>query len=181
KDQRVDVEAFYDQDLTEAGLAWLLTQPTFDVYELWLKQKYVRALSAYGDQALAHGDMPVAERLYHFALQLDPSRVDLYRGLGLTLLETEQWEEAEKVFLDLTTREPNDPLYAFGHAVALFQLGKADEARIEAARAKTLDPTNKFLEREAAFFERWQPGVDLEQFMQEETAPPVKRPEEESD
>ncbi|HYE79714.1 MAG TPA: hypothetical protein VEI97_17140, partial [bacterium] len=146
-------EAFFEQRLDPPQLAWLIDQEGFDFYEVILREKYIRTLAAYAERALASGQLELGERLFSFTAELEPARWDLLRGLAISVLDREQWTDAKHLFGQLAKHDPNDPLYAFGLAVAHYHLGDMEQWRLEVARAHALDPENKFLELEAQTLE----------------------------
>lgn len=149
RDETLDVTLFTRQELQPPGdLAWLLRQQSFDFYEERLKAKYLQTLRVYGSAALAKNKLTEAERLFDFILQIDSESWEVYRELGIALLLREDWERAGEVFTKLSRHDSQDALAPYALAVVHYRLGDLRAARMEAARAKALDPDNRLVERE---------------------------------
>lgn len=171
--ERLSVDAFRQQGLTvPQELGWLLRQPTFDFYEQMLLEKYIATLTLYGQQALSRHAISEAERLFRFVLELDPESLELMRDLGKSLLLSQDWESAGEIFSELSRRDANDPLAPFALAIVHMHLGDLRAARLEAARARALDPDNRLVEREAALIDQMLAEEAAARLFREAAPPP---------
>jgi tetratricopeptide (TPR) repeat protein len=79
-----------------------------------------------------------AVRVIREALAVDAKPAQYWNSLGTVLGASGQMAEAERAFAEAATREPGNGLYVYNRALALNQLGRRDEALVQAKRAADL-------------------------------------------
>jgi Flp pilus assembly protein TadD len=72
------------------------------------------------------------------AIALDERPAQYWFSLGTVLGAGGHMAEAERAFNEAISREPNNGLYVYNHGVALFRLGRKDEAAAQMNRAAAL-------------------------------------------
>jgi choline-sulfatase len=79
-----------------------------------------------------------AARVIREALVIDPRPAQYWHSLGTVLGASGDIAGAERAFGEAISREPNNGQYVYNHGVALFRLGRKDEASAEMNRAAAL-------------------------------------------
>jgi tetratricopeptide (TPR) repeat protein len=85
------------------------------------------------------GDLKGAIEGFRRVLKLDPTLFAAEQDLGLAHVRLNQWQEAEAVFADLTTRQASSADAGYFHALSLYNLGHINEAETEARRTLRLN------------------------------------------
>jgi tetratricopeptide (TPR) repeat protein len=138
----------------DLALAYFLTGRTADA------RKLIHDLSARRDTAELHdllgeveekdGNFVGAANEFEAAAHMDPSESNIF-DWGCELLLHRTLEPAIEVFRQGTNRFPNSPRMAIGLGMALYSVGKYDEAVKSLLRAAALDPQDprsyRFLSR----------------------------------
>ena len=150
--QQIDPSS-YDNGY-DLALAYFLTGRTADA------RKVIHDLSARRDTAELHdllgeveekdGNFVGAANEFEAAAHMDPSESNIF-DWGCELLLHRTLEPAIEVFRQGTSRFPNSPRMAIGLGMALYSVGKYDEAVESLLRAADLDPQDprsyRFLSR----------------------------------
>jgi tetratricopeptide (TPR) repeat protein len=79
-----------------------------------------------------------ATREVQRAVAIDPKPAQYWNSLGTVLGGGRKMADAERAFAQALSRDPNNGLYHYNHALALQQLGRRDEAAAEFSRAAAL-------------------------------------------
>src|SRR6185369_2398188 len=86
------------------------------------------------------GDISGAVEQYRRALELDPSRHEIYNNLGKLLAAQGRFEDALPYCRDAVRLAPKSPVAHFGLGVVLNRLGQPDAALAEFLEAVSLEP-----------------------------------------
>lgn len=139
--QQIDPSS-YDNGY-DLSLDYLLTERTADA------RKLIHDLEARKDTAELHnllaeveekeGNFVGAANEFQAAAHMEPSESNLF-DWGSELLIHRTLEPAVEVFREGTSRYPNSPRMAIGSGMALYSLGKYDEAVKSLVRGAELDP-----------------------------------------
>jgi tetratricopeptide (TPR) repeat protein len=139
--QQIDAES-YDNGY-DLSLAYLVTGRTADA------RKVIQKLLAHKESAELHnllaqveekdGDFVAAANEFQAAAHMEPSESNLF-DWGGELLVHRTLEPAIEVFQEGTKRYPDSQRMAIGLGMALYSLGKYDEAVKSLLRATDLDP-----------------------------------------
>lgn len=92
------------------------------------------------DSYITLGEWPGLLRLTTIALRDDPDNSDLHKQRGLALLEQGKEREALASFDEMLRIDPEDPWGYYFRGDTYERFGKMDEARVEYARVKEIDP-----------------------------------------
>lgn len=84
-------------------------------------------------------DLNSAVRNFNEAIKRDPTLYGAWQDLGLAYVKANRWDEAVKVFSDLTQRQPNSVEAAYFHALSLYNAGDMTKAEAETRRALRVD------------------------------------------
>jgi tetratricopeptide (TPR) repeat protein len=79
-----------------------------------------------------------AARTMRDALAIDPRPAQYWHSLGTVLGAGGDIPAAERAFSEAVSREPNNGQYVYNHGVALYRLGRKDEAAAQMNRAAAL-------------------------------------------
>jgi tetratricopeptide (TPR) repeat protein len=112
------------------------------------KQVFDTLVSAHPDSARTHEAqadsdailrrVPEAEKEFQEVLRLRPDLPGVQLALGELYASASQWEKAETAFRTETQLRPGDAEAAYNFGMALLQLGKVHQARLELVRADSL-------------------------------------------
>lgn len=98
-------------------------------HALDLDPRDAAALANLGLLAQRAGDDAAAARLYTDTLTLDPDQSLARNNLGTLYLKRQRWADALEQFTVLLARSPGDHDAALNRAVALYEMGRREEAR----------------------------------------------------
>jgi tetratricopeptide (TPR) repeat protein len=111
-------------------------------------------LDLLGDAYTQTNDFAKAETAYRKAVQMDPSEVSHYRGLGQALVSEEKYPEALKVYQKLIDLMPDDPDNYLREAQIYRELNQYDKAEESLLKAKQYAPGSlQILYNEAMLYE----------------------------
>ena len=111
-------------------------------------------LDLLGDAYTQTKDYAKAEAAYRKAVDLDPSEVSHYRGLGQSLVSEEKYPEALKVYEKLIDLMPDDPDNYLRVAQIYRELNEYDKAEENLLKAKQYSPGSlEILYNEAMLYE----------------------------
>ena len=111
-------------------------------------------LDLLGDAYTQSKDLPKAEEAYRKAVDLDPSELTHYRGLGQTLLAEEKYTEALKVYEKLVDLMPDDADNYLRMAQIYRELHQNDKAEENLLKARQYAPGSlEVLYNEAMLYE----------------------------
>jgi tetratricopeptide (TPR) repeat protein len=143
KAQRIDPGS-YDNGY-DLSLAYLLTDRTKDARELvqtLLKQKNTAELhNLLAQIEEKDGNFVVAANEYEIAAHMDPSESNLFDWAS-ELLVHRTLEPSIEIFRQATERYPQSARLAIGLGMALYSLGKYDDAVTSLLRAADLSPSD---------------------------------------
>jgi cytochrome c-type biogenesis protein CcmH/NrfG len=91
-----------------------------------------------------------ADAAYRTALVLDPNSAFAWDGLGLTLLDGAQWDEARAAFTRAAKLQPVSASISFHRALVAEHDGQLDDAVNDERDALAIDPTNLEADRHLA-------------------------------
>ncbi|MDQ2856207.1 MAG: tetratricopeptide repeat protein [Acidobacteriota bacterium] len=84
-------------------------------------------------------DLKAAVGNFNEAIKRDPTLYGAWQDLGLAYIKANRWNDAVKVFSDLSQRQPTSVEAAYFHALALYNAGDMAKAEAEARRALRVD------------------------------------------
>ena len=96
------------------------------------KQHFYRAIEASKYRAF-----DVAEQEYREAINIDPNFAEAHYNLGLLLINSKRFEEAEKEFLEVVRIRPDARAYG-NLGILYFETGKKEKAKEALLKAKEL-------------------------------------------
>ncbi|MDK1022317.1 MAG: tetratricopeptide repeat protein [Candidatus Hydrogenedentes bacterium] len=108
---------------------------------LELEPEFLPAHNNLGNVLLQQGLHAEALAHYLFVLERNPRHPDALTNIGATLLYLKDYEGAIPVLKRSLEIAPDDAVTRVNLAVAYFELGRFEEARLEAERAREMDPT----------------------------------------
>jgi tetratricopeptide (TPR) repeat protein len=150
--QQIDPSS-YDNGY-DLALAYFLTGRTADarkvIHDLASRKDTAELHDLLGEVEEKDGNFVGAANEFEAAAHMDPSESNIF-DWGCELLLHRTLEPAIEVFRQGTSRFPNSPRMAIGLGMALYSVGKYDEAVKSLLRAADLDPHDprgyKFLSR----------------------------------
>ncbi|MDX6497583.1 MAG: protein O-GlcNAc transferase [Blastocatellia bacterium] len=84
-------------------------------------------------------DLNSAVRNFNEAIKRDPTLYGAWQDLGVAYVKAGHWNDAVRVFADLSQRQPNSVEAAYFHALSLYNSGNIALAETEARRALRID------------------------------------------
>lgn len=93
-----------------------------------------------GWEAYSAGDLEASERAYRAALALQPRSEDAALGLSSVLMARGRWKELEAGMAALLAHNPLNGVARLRHGLALYRLGRPDEALAEYLLVLERDP-----------------------------------------
>ena len=108
---------------------------------------HVPALTLLGQCLSVTGDLPAAGHSLNRAIELDPGQAMSYLHLGDVNVRIGRTQEALRCYQRAMQLQPDDVSILNGYAVALWGMGRFDEARSLIQRAAVLEPGNAFTRR----------------------------------
>jgi tetratricopeptide (TPR) repeat protein len=150
--QQIDPSS-YDNGY-DLALAYFLTGRTADarkvIHDLFARRDTAELHDLLGEVEERDGNFVGAANEFEAAAHMDPSESNIF-DWGCELLLHRTLEPAIEVFRQGTSRFPNSPRMAIGLGMALYSVGKYDEAVTSLLRAADLDPRDprsyRFLSR----------------------------------
>jgi tetratricopeptide (TPR) repeat protein len=106
------------------------------------KNPSLRTLTALASSYEQMKDFKGAAEAYRRALEMNSDNMDLKRAYAQSLFTAEDYDAAQKVFLQIAAEEPNDLLSALRLSQLYRQKRDFSKAREYAAKASALDPGN---------------------------------------
>jgi len=98
-----------------------------------------------GDVHFAMGQFEEAFQLYQRATRVDPDNFKAWLQSGITLLKSERYEEALAIFTRIRPMNEYDGELALAHGMALYHLGRKNEAAEPLRNAMRLKPSQPAL------------------------------------
>lgn len=84
-------------------------------------------------------DLNSAVRNFNEAIKRDPTLYGAWQDLGVAYVKAGHWDDAARVFADLSQRQPNSVEAAYFHALSLYNSGNIAFAETEVRRALRID------------------------------------------
>jgi Tfp pilus assembly protein PilF len=98
---------------------------------------------ALGNLRLAEGYPDQAAAFYHAVIRIDPQHKSALNNLGVIMLQSGRFSQAEHYFEQAVARAPRDPKAHYLLAKALLNVGAKQRAGVEIAHAIALDPNRR--------------------------------------
>ena len=120
----------------------LAIDPNFE--EALINRKGMPQVKAHADAGvvlMAQGKLDEAEKHLRYVLQSDPKYTIALQNLALLHLKRQQYEDARDLYQRIVEMNPDNAVAHSGMGIALYHLGKVEDAIARLDKALTLDPT----------------------------------------
>ena len=120
----------------------LAIDPNFE--EALINRKGMPQVKAHADAGvvlMAQGKLDEAEKHLRYVLQSDPKYTIALQNLALLHLKRQQYEDARDLYQRIVEMNPDNAGAHSGMGIALYHLGKVEDAIARLDKALTLDPT----------------------------------------
>ena len=120
----------------------LAIDPNFE--EALINRKGMPQVKAHADAGvafMAQGKLDEAEKHLRYVLQIDSKYTIALQNLALLHLKRQQYEDARDLYQRIVEMNPDNAAAHSGMGIALYHLGKVEDAIARLDKALTLDPT----------------------------------------